>query len=252
MDTTPLPDHVELVPGDGGWIEAYLINAAGTQRVAVLGMWCNTDGWVNDGPGGNERDVADHDTWLAGVVRLGQRLDKPARRTPDPIEAEVMPAAEAVATTPAPTVHHVNRHAVPTGGFVDAEGGRYVDRVGRGPRKARLLVDGAHRAGFGLCYCDTDLWSNTGEFRPRRHGARLDAYGLGTVIDNHGGTAAEIARDRADGVVIEAVAGDLLVMPDPAAPAGATAWRIEAAGYDGRDVRLVPANDEYAALIAGR
>ena len=75
--------------------------------------------------------------------------------------------------------------------------------------------------GFGLGYVGPD-----GECR-REHGGPIVpgpyayAYGLCGVIDNHGGTGAEIARERAAGQVLEVEPGDVLVLPD------GTAWTVD-------------------------
>jgi hypothetical protein len=71
-------DRIEICE-DNGWTEAILLNAPRTLRIATLGMWHASGGWVNDTPEGNERDVNDHALWLDGIAALATKLTEPNR-----------------------------------------------------------------------------------------------------------------------------------------------------------------------------
>lgn len=65
---------IEMCDAGDGWTEAFLLNPSRTFRVASLGMWHSSGGWVNDNPGGNERDVADYALWLSAIDALAISL----------------------------------------------------------------------------------------------------------------------------------------------------------------------------------
>jgi hypothetical protein len=112
----------------------------------------------------------------------------------------------------------------------------------------RLLVKGCSwTPGFGLVYTDADSWRNDGPGMPRLFGASLSAYGVAGVIDNYGGTGAEIERERRESRLIEAEEGDLLVMPDPSARVLFTAWRIEILRRE--HIKLIDVTDEQFAFV---
>lgn len=102
----------------------------------------------------------------------------------------------------------------------------------------RLIVEGMKGSG----YC-------VGEIRKGETGRKEDggplvpgpwafAFGLATVIDNHGGTQREIDEQRADGLLVEAQLGDVVITDD------GNAYRIEQMSEFGRPSRhhiaLVP------------
>lgn len=79
---------------------------------------------------------------------------------------------------------------------------------------ARLLVEGSNNpSGWRI-----GGWTKDGEGR-KVDGGLIEAglyafaFGLCTVIDNHGGTGAEIDRARRKGLLIEARPGDKLKLP---------------------------------------
>lgn len=66
---------------------------------------------------------------------------------------------------------------------------------------------------FGFVYSEADTWMNRGEglsriFITEPHAA---LYGLPSVIDNYGGTGAEIKRNREAGTEHDVAPGDLIV-----------------------------------------
>jgi hypothetical protein len=69
--------RIEVLDAGAGWTEAFLLNTTLTTRIANLGMWHASGGWVNDAPGGNERDVDNHALWLEGIVALADTLTDP-------------------------------------------------------------------------------------------------------------------------------------------------------------------------------
>jgi hypothetical protein len=89
-----------------------------------------------------------------------------------------------------------------------------------------VLLNGAR---YGIGYCDdTSIW-NQGPGLPRKGGRQAYLFGLASVIDNHGGTGAEMRALRAQGLVSEAQAGDVLalVCMDGTESGETTLWRIE-------------------------
>ncbi len=116
------------------------------------------------------------------------------------------PAAEEAPEAPAaePTVHQVA-----------TEDSRYDD-AGHYESEAVVTVEGtaigAGPGGFGV-----GGWTAEGKGRlvtggPEVQGPHGFIFGLCGVIDNHGGTAAIRERKRAQGLLIEAKAGDILEM----------------------------------------
>jgi hypothetical protein len=73
-----------------------------------------------------------------------------------------------------------------------------------------IVVDGTR---YGLAYCDdSSIWNDdmTCVNNIRRGGRHAFLYGLASVIDNSGGTAAEMAALAARGLVTTAAVGDVL------------------------------------------
>lgn len=77
-------------------------------------------------------------------------------------------------------------------------------------KTVRLMVVGQRGVGFGIGAVDEDLHRNLGPGLPTAPGPHVYAYGLSAVLDNHGGTRAEIAQARANGLLIQAEVGDML------------------------------------------
>lgn len=82
------------------------------------------------------------------------------------------------------------------------------------PRQSRLLVAGSNNmAGWGL-----GGWTEEGVGR-LTHGAdvvkgpQAYTFPMAAVIDNHGGTGAELAREREAGTLYEAADGDVVILP---------------------------------------
>jgi hypothetical protein len=127
--------------------------------------------------------------------------------------------------------HMLRRELIGLSGFENAD--RSGERVYTKPHTGvRLLVNGsAWPAGFGIGYVDTNRWYNQGEGRPTTLGPDLHAYGRAGVIDNYGGTAGEIEREGAQGLVIRADIGDIFLMQDPAHPDDLTAWELAWDGW---------------------
>lgn len=97
----------------------------------------------------------------------------------------------------------------------------------------RLIVAGCRGYGFGLGHVaegEAARQETGGEMVP---GPWAYAYGLCGVIDNYGGTATEVERQRAAGQLIEAAIGDILTIYG-------RDYRIEAIRYDNHNVNLVP------------
>lgn len=101
----------------------------------------------------------------------------------------------------------------------------------------RLIVDGFTTT-FGIGHVPE---GESG--RKQSHGCLVPGpwafvYGLATVIDNRGGTAADIARQRREGKLVEAKLGDILIV-------AGHEYRIEPANDFGRPSRtyvdLIPA-----------
>lgn len=79
----------------------------------------------------------------------------------------------------------------------------------------RLLVEGARwTPGFGLGYVDASGEARRTHGGPKLPGPYAYAFGIAGVIDNHGGTAAEIEKAEAEGLIVRCAVGDTLVMPD--------------------------------------
>jgi hypothetical protein len=72
---TALPTGlIEMCDAGNGWTDAWLLNESRTLRIANLGMWHSSGGWVNDTPDGNERDVTEYGLWLSGIDALAKSL----------------------------------------------------------------------------------------------------------------------------------------------------------------------------------
>ena len=144
------------------------------------------------------------------------------------------------------TMHTIRRETIHISGFTTAnrklEDGETSSHVERSKpdyqSDVRLLVEGAKAIGFGLVATDDDLHYNQGPGLPTKAGAHMAAYGLAGVIDNHGGSARELAEADAKGLTIRAKIGDLLELDG-------RCYRIEWAGYgsyqDKHNLKLVPA-----------
>jgi hypothetical protein len=107
--------------------------------------------------------------------------------------------------------------------------------------EAVIVVSGTR---YGVGYCDdTSTW-NQGPGLPRKQGRDAFLYGLSSVIDNHGGTGAEMERLRGRGLVVEAQAGDhLLLVTAPSGvgtePSEQTLWHLTVNRYGYAQLRLV-------------
>lgn len=115
------------------------------------------------------------------------------------------------------TIHVLDREQVSIGGFLSEDrSGGYADRTDPPDHGYRLLVrESEWYAGFGLCGADSDLWSNKGENLGTERGPNLWGYGKAGVIDNHGGTGADIEREDTQRRVIRCKVGDLFQIEDP-------------------------------------
>lgn len=142
-------------------------------------------------------------------------------------------------------IHVLQRSMLDISGFPNADrspvpggqaGGGHLQRNRPGhEQEHRLLVNGsAWSPGFGVGYIDSDLWLNQGEGLPTRKGPDLYGYGIAGVIDNYGGTGAELDRAEAAGRIIRADIDDLFVVEDPAHPAKVTVWRLTWSGFGSR------------------
>lgn len=145
-------------------------------------------------------------------------------------------------STQAPTVHHIRRGTIRVGGFTTpdrtlADGSSsHVDREHpRDHDEVRLMVAGQRGVGFGLGAVDADLHRNLGPGLPTAAGPYVYAYGLPGVIDNHGGSAREIAEAKAAGLLLEVEVGDILEIDG-------NLWQIQFAdqGRDRHNLTLTP------------
>lgn len=88
-----------------------------------------------------------------------------------------------------------------------------TDKYGDGVLSAqvRLLVKGSRwTPGFQLGYCPPTATCRRTTGGPVLPGPYAYSYGVPAVIDNHGGTRAEIDQAKANGTLIEAEAGDYI------------------------------------------
>jgi hypothetical protein len=104
-----------------------------------------------------------------------------------------------------------------------------------------VVVVGGKRYGIGYCD-DTSTW-NQGPGLPRKQGRDAFLYGLSSVIDNHGGTGAEMQRLRSRGLVVEARDGDHLLLITGSAALGvgpeSTLWLLTVNRYGYAELELV-------------
>jgi hypothetical protein len=144
------------------------------------------------------------------------------------------PEAERLETTPSevhlvlmePTKERLWAHEKGAGVPWHDQGRWTTDTVVVLPRR------GGYGPRFGLGYLDDTATWNQGPHLPRKQGRDAFLFGLSSVIDNHGGTAAEMERLQARGLVVNAQLGDhLLILTGHAAlgvMAEKTLWKITA------------------------
>jgi hypothetical protein len=78
-------------------------------------------------------------------------------------------------------------------------------------QRTRLIVHGSgHAAGFGLGYHGPDTKSRRYQGGPLEKGPYAYAFGHASVIDDRGGTRAELERSKAAGSLVECCLGDEL------------------------------------------
>lgn len=89
---------------------------------------------------------------------------------------------------------------------------RYGDSV---VVNARLVIAGAHNGstGYGLLVVPEGREGRREFGGPMVPGPWAAAFGLAGVIDNYGGTGAEIAREKAEGRYFAVEPGDRLLLP---------------------------------------
>jgi hypothetical protein len=178
----------------------------------------------------------------AGRVAL-QSLRRAVQALPDP--PQPVKAAEAPETA-MPAIHVLDREKLSIGGFLNEDrSAGHVDRSKPWHGYRILVRETGWFAGFGICGSDSDLWNNLGEGLGTAPGPNLWGYGQAGVIDNHGGTGAEIERERAKGMIIEASIGDLFVVADPVI--GDVTYRLRFAKGWGREDRH---NIEFDRVVA--
>lgn len=79
------------------------------------------------------------------------------------------------------------------------------------PKVTRLIVSGVRNsAGFMVGYISAGELARKVSFGPMVPGPWAYAFPLASVIDNHGGTGADIARERSAGTVVYAALGDVV------------------------------------------
>lgn len=78
----------------------------------------------------------------------------------------------------------------------------------------RMLVKGGHGSGYGIGYIKSGESGRQEHQGPLVPGPWAYSFLCASVIDNHGGTGAQIEHERKDRRLIEAEFGDLLAMPD--------------------------------------
>lgn len=80
------------------------------------------------------------------------------------------------------------------------------------PPNTRIIIAGSENgfAGYNASFVPAGEEARQVSGGPLVPGPWAALFGLGSVIDNHGGTAGEITRERAAGTVVEATAGDEL------------------------------------------
>ncbi len=88
----------------------------------------------------------------------------------------------------------------------------YVNTSARG---TRLLVAGSgNYAGFSVCYCPKGSSARRVYKGPLVPGPFCDTFACASVMDNHGGTGAELAREDAAGNLLNLQMGDLVRVGD--------------------------------------
>lgn len=181
----------------------------------------------------------------AGRVAL-QSLKRAVLALPDPEQPETAPEAPETADEQTPAVHVLDRDKVSIGGFLNEDrSAGHVDRSKPWHGYRILVRDSDWFPGFGICGSDSDLWNNLGEGLGTAPGPNLWGYGQAGVIDTHGGTPAEIERERAKGLIIECSIGDLFVVTDPVI--GDVTYRLRFAKGRGRVDRH---NIEFDRVVA--